>query len=89
MKINELILEKELKEIALNEYRRKFVFYKLIDEQMKRKYEMSFEEFDKENIVEKKNFSWDVERDAMEWEHAIESLRMLADRIKKIEELND
>lgn len=25
----------------------------------------------KENVVEKKNFSWDVEKDAMEWEHAL------------------
>ncbi|WP_353683923.1 hypothetical protein V4D30_08580 [Thermodesulfovibrio sp. 3907-1M] len=77
MKINELISEKELKEIVLNEYRRKY----------EKKYGMTF--FEKENIVEKRNFSWDVEKDAMQWEHAIESLKVLSDKIKKIEELNE
>ncbi len=36
MKITEFITEKELKEIALNEYRRKIVFCRLIDEKMKK-----------------------------------------------------
>lgn len=36
MKLTELITEKELKEMALNEYRRRIVLYRLIDEKMKK-----------------------------------------------------
>ncbi|MEJ5226889.1 hypothetical protein [Thermodesulfovibrio sp.] len=89
MKITELITEKELKEMALNEYRRRIVFYRLIDEKMKKKYGMSFEEFEKKNIVKEKGFSWDVEKDAMEWEHALESLNTLNEKLRKIEKIDD
>ncbi|WP_141267003.1 hypothetical protein [Thermodesulfovibrio sp. Kuro-1] len=89
MKLTELITEKELKEMALNEYKRRIVFYRLIDEKMKKKYGMSFEEFDKKNIVKEKGFSWDVEKDAMEWEHALESLRTLTEKLRKIEKIDD
>lgn len=89
MKITELITEKELKEMALNEYRRKIVFYRLIDEKMKKKYGMTFEEFEKKNIVKEKDFSWDVEKDAIEWEHALESLRTITEKLRKIEKIDD
>ncbi|MDI6864491.1 hypothetical protein [Thermodesulfovibrio yellowstonii] len=89
MKLTELITEKELKEMALNEYKRRIVFYRLIDEKMKKKYGMSFEEFEKKNIVKEKGFSWDVEKDAMEWEHALESLRTLTEKLRKIEKIDD
>ncbi|ACI20881.1 MULTISPECIES: hypothetical protein [Thermodesulfovibrio] len=89
MKLTELITEKELKEMALNEYRRRIVLYRLIDEKMKKKYGMSFEEFEKKNIVKEKGFSWDVEKDAMEWEHALESLRTLTEKLRKIEKIDD
>ncbi|WP_297212266.1 MULTISPECIES: hypothetical protein [Thermodesulfovibrio] len=89
MKLTELITEKELKEMALNEYRRRIVLYRLIDEKMKKKYGMSFEEFEKKNIVKEKGFSWDVEKDAIEWEHALESLRTLTEKLRKIEKIDD
>lgn len=50
---------------------------------------MSFEEFEKKNIVKEKGFSWDVEKDAMEWEHALESLKTLTEKIRKIEKIDD
>lgn len=46
---------------------------------------MNFEDFEKKNIVMEKNFSWDVEKDAIEWEHAVASIRYLEEKIKKIE----
>jgi hypothetical protein len=32
---------------------------------------MNFTEFEKKNLVKEKGFSWEVEKDAMEWEHAV------------------
>lgn len=89
MKLLDLISKKELKEAVLNEYERKIVLYKFTDERLKKKYGMSFSEFEKKNVVKEKDFSWDVERDAMEWEHAVEGIRCLQDKINKIKESND
>ena len=48
---------------------------------------MDFQDFEKQNIVKKKNFSWEVEADAMEWEHAIEGIRTCEQKLKELAKL--
>jgi hypothetical protein len=88
MKLADILPEKEIKEAVLGEYEKKIVLYKFTDEQLKKKYKMSFKEFDEKNVVRGKGFSWDVEQDAMNWEHAIEGIRHLGKKIRKIKALN-
>jgi transaldolase len=68
---------------------KKIILYKLTDERLKKKYEMSFNEFEEKNIVKEKNFSWEVEKDAMDWEHAVEGIRHLQEKIDKIKEADN
>ena len=89
MKLLDIISEKELKEVVLSEYERRIVLYKLTDERFKKKYGMKFPEFEKKNLVKEKGFSWEVEKDAMEWEHAVEGLASLQEKINKIEKADD
>ena len=84
MKIIDLIPEKELKEVVLSEYERRLVMYKLIDERFKKKYGTNYAEFERKNVVKEKGFSWEIERDAMEWEHAVESIKPILKKITKI-----
>jgi hypothetical protein len=35
---------------------------------------MSYKEFEDKNIVKEKGFSWEVEKDEMDWEHALEGI---------------
>ncbi len=84
MSILNKIPEEEMREILLREYKRRFLLYKLVDEKMREKYNMSFEEFEARNIVGEKGYSWEVESDAIEWEHAIEGLRYIEERIKEL-----
>lgn len=86
-KILEIIPEDDLKDAILSEYKRKLTLYKMTDEKFRKKYGMSFEEFDKKNIVKEKEFSWEVESDAIEWEHAIEGIRYISSKLKEIEAL--
>ena len=65
----------EIREALVNEYRRRLIRYKMIDESMRKKYGMSFSKFESGNVVKERRFSWDVESDAMEWEHALEGVR--------------
>ena len=89
MKLIDIISEKELKEVVLSEYKRRIVLYKLTDERFKKKYGMNFTEFEKKDLVKEKGFSWKVEKDAMEWEHTVEGLASLQEKINKIEKADD
>ena len=64
----------ELIEMLRREYVRKLMRYRLTDELFRKKYAMTYEEFEKENEVAKRNFSWEVESDAQEWEMAIDGI---------------
>ena len=64
----------ELVEMLRREYLRKLTRYRLTDDFFRKKYGMTYEEFEKENVVAKRNFSWEVESDAQEWEMAIDGI---------------
>ena len=83
-KIIESVPIDEIKEALLNEYKRRMIRYKMVDESMKKKYGMPFSDFESRNIVKEKDFSWEVESDAMEWEHAIEGSRYVEQRLKDL-----
>ena len=64
----------ELVEMLRREHLRKLTRYRLTDEVFRKKYGMTYEEFEKENVVAERNFSWEVESDAQEWEMAIDGI---------------
>lgn len=86
-KIVENIPLDEIREALINEYRRRFMRYKMIDESMKKKYGMNFSEFEFGNVVRENKFSWEVESDSMEWEHAIEGLRYADQKLKDLKQI--
>ena len=83
MKLVDIIPEKEIKEAVLSEYERRLVLYRLTDERFKKKYGMNITEFEKKNLVKEKGFSWEVEKDAMEREPAVEGIESLQEKINK------
>ena len=77
----------ELKQALTNEYRRRLIRYKVLDESMKKKYGMTFEDFESRNIVKEREFSWQVESDSMEWEHAVEGIRYAEQKLKELQQV--
>lgn len=67
----------KLKKILGNEIRRRLNRYELINNKFCKKYRMSFEEFKKAKMVEKLNYSFEVESDFCNWEMAISGIRCL------------
>jgi hypothetical protein len=86
-KIVEKIPINEIREALINEYRRRLIRYKMVDEAMRKKYGMSFNDFESSNVVRERKFSWDVESDSMEWEHALEGVRYVEQKMKDLEGL--
>jgi len=44
---------------------------------------MTFQEFESKNVVKEQDFSWPVESDAMEWEHAVEGNRLFYEAVQQ------
>lgn len=56
------------------EYRRRLSRYRLTDRQLALKYNMSFDDFEKQRVTEQKGYSWDAESDAIVWETAVDGI---------------
>ena len=76
--------EDELKGVLRREYLRKLTRYRITDNFYRDKYSMDFDRFEKENIVEKQNYSFEVESDAQEWELATDGIKTVEKKLKEL-----
>ena len=63
------------------EYLRNLGQYRRVDLLMKRKYGITFDEFVSRKIVKEKEYTWEVEKDAMDWETAISGIKTIEQKI--------
>jgi hypothetical protein len=66
------------------EYRRRLTYYRLTDQRLREKYQMAFEEFERQQITKQQDYSWDVESDAMAWETAIDGIRTMQRKLSEL-----
>lgn len=59
------------------------------DRILRAKYGMSFENFTDQRIVAQRGYTWEVERDAMDWETVIGAIAMLEKRLTQLHEADD
>ena len=76
--------EDELKEVLRRDYLRRLTRYRMMDDSYKKKYGMDFKRFQRANIVEKQNYSFEVESDAQEWELAIDGIKTVEKKLKEL-----
>lgn len=81
--INEMT-ENELKEVLRRDYLRRLIRYRMTDEFYRKKYGMDFESFQKENIVKKRSYTFEVESDAQEWELTIDGIKTVEKKLKEL-----
>jgi len=88
--IEEIIEEKPIDKLIvkalINELRRRLLEYIMIDNAMRKKYRMSFEEF-KAKVAKEENYSFEVENDYCDWELAIDGIKTIKEKIEKLEKL--
>ena len=77
-------LNKTIVELLEHEYRRRVSHYENMDKTFRKKYKMTFEEFEEKNVVKEENFSWDVESDAMDWEQAIDGIKTMRNKLGEL-----
>jgi len=66
------------------EYRRRLVRYSLTDRQLGQKYQMSFDEFERQRITEQRGYTWEVESDAIAWETAVDGVRTVQGQLNDL-----
>lgn len=81
--INEMT-DDELKDVLRRDYLRRLTRYRMTDDFYREKYGMDFEGFEKAKIIEKENYSFEVESDAQEWELAIDGMKTMEKRLKEL-----
>lgn len=67
--------EDELQYLLRRDYLRRLTRYRMTDNFYRKKYNMDFEDFEKANIVQRENYSFEVESDAQEWELAVDGIK--------------
>jgi hypothetical protein len=72
--------------LLVAEYKRRLAGYSLTDRRLREKYGMSFEEFEQRNVVQERNFAWDVESDAIEWDMAVNGIKTMRRRLAELVE---
>jgi|688.fasta_scaffold1120160_2 hypothetical protein len=66
------------------EYIRQLGRYRRTDRRLAQKYQMSFDDFHERRVTVQHNNSWEVEKDAMDWETAIGGILTMQRKLKEI-----
>ena len=80
--------EAEIKTLLMRDYMRRLTRYKMTDDFFKKKYGMDYTNFEKKNLVQKENYSFEVESDAQEWELALDGINTIEKKFKEISHEN-
>ena len=75
--LGEQDLDTKVRLLLEAEYLRRLGRYRRLDRILTQKYGMTFEEFVSCRVVQQKEYTWDVESDAMDWETAVGGMRTM------------
>lgn len=76
--------EEKIREVLESEYRRRLTRYDHVDRLFRKKYGVSFEEFERAEVVKQKDFSWEVESDSDEWEMAVDGVESMKRGLREL-----
>lgn len=86
--INHLVkggdLNSKIRKILEREIRRRVMEYELIDRGFQKKYGMSLEEFEKNDVIKQKGYSFEVESNYYDWDATVDAINMLKEDLKKL-----
>jgi hypothetical protein len=76
--------EDKIREVLESEYRRRLTRYGHIDRLFRKKYGMTFDEFEQSEVVKTKGYTWEVESDSDEWEMALDGIESMKRGLKEL-----
>jgi len=79
----------KIRQLIEAEYRRQLGRYHRVNHALTRKYAMPFTEFLQQGIVRQRNYSWEVEKDAMDWETAVAGIHTVERKLQELYGVTD
>jgi len=77
-------VEAKVVRLAQQELRRRLARYQLTDQIFRQKYAMSLEEFERNEMVKRLNYSFEVESDHQDWDLALDGLRSIERQLNEL-----
>lgn len=79
-------VDAKVRHLLRAEYLRRLGRYRRVDLLLTQKYGMPFDEFISRRVVREREYAWDVESDAMEWETAVSGMKTMERNIEELRE---
>lgn len=76
--------EDELNRLLRRDYLRRLTRYRMTDVFYRGKYGMDFSHFESTNVVERENYSFEVENDSQEWELALDGIETVERKLREL-----
>jgi hypothetical protein len=77
-------LDSTVRYLLEGEYMRRMVGYLRTDRALAQKYGMTFEEFMAQRVVQQRGYTWEVEKDAMDWTLAVDGIQTIEDKLREL-----
>lgn len=77
-------VETKLSHLLEAEYRRRLARYRLTDRHLADKYGMDFVEFERQEVTRTREYTWEVESDAIAWETAVDGIETLEQQLREL-----
>ncbi len=82
-------VETQIQYLLEAEYIRRLGRYQRSNAMLTEKYGISFDEFTAQHVVEQKGYTWEVEKDAMDWETAMGGLETMRERLLTLKKMRE
>lgn len=82
-------LDEKIRYLLKEEYTRRLAQYRRVVYLLEQKYGIRFENFVSQRVVQRENFSWHVESDAVDWETAVSGIKTMERKLKALGNLKD
>jgi hypothetical protein len=83
--LGEQDLDTKVRLLLEAEYLRRLGRYRRLDRTLTQKYGMTLEEFIEGRVVQQKGYTWDVEKDAMDWETAVDGMKTMERKLQELQ----
>lgn len=77
-------VDDKLSRLVASELRRRLAGYRLTDLQLRQKYGLDFESFERQEMTKQRGYSWEVESDAIAWETAVDGIGTMERRLREL-----
>ena len=78
-------LENKLSHLLESEVRRRLARYEMTDRLFQKKYGMSLDMFEKEELVARSGYSFEIENDHQDWDMAIDGIKMMREELIRLQ----